>query len=96
MSLSKTLLSDRLATGDAGDFMVMAEFQTAGRGRLDRRWSAAPGTSILLTVVLVDPLADVRVGADDDVSPGLLLMGPLIGLSARSAISTNLGVDLAL
>ena len=96
MSLSKTLLSDRLANGNAGDFMVMAEFQTAGRGRLDRRWSAAPGTSILLTVVLVDPLADVRVGADDDVSPGLLLMGPLIGLSARSAISTNLGVDLAL
>ena len=30
----------------------LADFQLAGRGRLDRRWDAPPGTSLLLSVLL--------------------------------------------
>jgi BirA family biotin operon repressor/biotin-[acetyl-CoA-carboxylase] ligase len=35
--------------------VVVAEAQTAGRGRLGRTWVAAPGESLLLTVVLRPP-----------------------------------------
>ncbi len=32
--------------------VVVAEHQTAGRGRLERRWEAPPGTSLLVSCVL--------------------------------------------
>jgi BirA family biotin operon repressor/biotin-[acetyl-CoA-carboxylase] ligase len=32
--------------------VVVADHQTAGRGRFDRRWEAPPGTSLLMSVVL--------------------------------------------
>jgi len=32
--------------------IVMADEQTAGRGRLDRRWESPPGTGLLVTYVL--------------------------------------------
>ncbi|MHB8587891.1 MAG: biotin--[acetyl-CoA-carboxylase] ligase [Candidatus Dormibacteraceae bacterium] len=32
--------------------IVVAEHQTAGRGRLDRRWEAPPGTALLVSFVL--------------------------------------------
>lgn len=32
--------------------MAVAEEQTEGRGRLDRRWYAVPGTSILVSIAL--------------------------------------------
>ena len=39
-----------------------ADFQTAGRGRLDHTWSSPPGTNLLMSVVLaVDGLAPERV-----------------------------------
>lgn len=33
-------------------FTLITEFQTAGRGRLDRRWQAAPGSSVMASVLL--------------------------------------------
>lgn len=35
--------------------VVVAEEQTAGRGRLSRRWLAPPGSSLLLSVILKPP-----------------------------------------
>ena len=32
--------------------MLVADHQTAGRGRLDRTWEAAPGSSLLVSVLL--------------------------------------------
>jgi BirA family transcriptional regulator, biotin operon repressor / biotin---[acetyl-CoA-carboxylase] ligase len=44
--------------------LVTAEVQTAGRGRQGRTWTAPPGTSLLLSLVLrqVDPLLSLRAG----------------------------------
>jgi BirA family transcriptional regulator, biotin operon repressor / biotin---[acetyl-CoA-carboxylase] ligase len=39
---------------------VVADAQSAGRGRLGRTWLAAPGTSLLVTVVLRPRLAPAR------------------------------------
>ena len=54
--------------GEAGDGAVAhAEQQTAGRGRLGRRWEAPRGSSVLLSVLLIEP-ADTPL-----VSHGALL-----------------------
>lgn len=43
----------RLAdTGTAEGLVVLADEQTAGRGRLDRRWWAPPGDALLFTLLL--------------------------------------------
>ena len=44
--------------------LVTAGVQTAGRGRQGRTWTAPPGTSLLLSLVLreVDPLLSLRAG----------------------------------
>lgn len=50
---STMLRAAELAAGGAPEgATVVADVQTAGRGRLDRTWAAPPGTSLLLTVVL--------------------------------------------
>ncbi len=44
-----------LAQAEAGapeGLVAVADHQTAGRGRLDRRWLAPPGTSLLVSVLL--------------------------------------------
>ena len=43
--------------------IVIADHQTAGRGRLDRRWEAPPGTALLVSFVLEPrPLLSLAVG----------------------------------
>lgn len=43
--------------------VVVAEHQTAGRGRLDRAWEAPPGTALLVSFVLrPDPLLSLAAG----------------------------------
>ena len=47
---------DLLALADSNKhpefFTLITEFQTAGRGRLDRKWQAAPGSSVMASVLL--------------------------------------------
>ncbi|TDE15817.1 biotin--[acetyl-CoA-carboxylase] ligase [Jiangella asiatica] len=38
--------------GAAEGFVVVADHQSAGRGRLDRRWEAPPGTSLAMSFLL--------------------------------------------
>src|ERR1700730_9891450 len=43
--------------------VVVAEHQTAGRGRLDRRWESPPGTALLVSFVLApNPLLSLAAG----------------------------------
>jgi BirA family biotin operon repressor/biotin-[acetyl-CoA-carboxylase] ligase len=43
---------DAARAGAAGDLVVVADEQTAGRGRLGRTWEAPPGSSLLVSVLL--------------------------------------------
>jgi BirA family biotin operon repressor/biotin-[acetyl-CoA-carboxylase] ligase len=40
--------------------LVIADHQTAGRGRLDRRWEAPPGSSLLLSLIFRPALAPTQ------------------------------------
>ncbi|HXM71721.1 MAG TPA: biotin--[acetyl-CoA-carboxylase] ligase [Candidatus Dormibacteraeota bacterium] len=43
--------------------VVVADHQTAGRGRLDRRWESSPGTALLVSFVLrPNPLLSLAAG----------------------------------
>jgi BirA family biotin operon repressor/biotin-[acetyl-CoA-carboxylase] ligase len=48
-----------LATPDADGLVILADFQTAGRGRFGRVWQSRPGASLLMSVVLYPP-AELR------------------------------------
>ena len=54
------VLIDRARRGGAHGAVLVADHQTAGRGRLDRRWEAAPGTALLVSVLLRPRLAAER------------------------------------
>jgi BirA family biotin operon repressor/biotin-[acetyl-CoA-carboxylase] ligase len=45
-------LLDEARAGAPGDLVAVADHQTAGRGRFDRRWEAPPGSSLLVSVLL--------------------------------------------
>jgi BirA family biotin operon repressor/biotin-[acetyl-CoA-carboxylase] ligase len=45
-------LLDQARTGAPTGLVAVADTQTAGRGRLDRSWSAPPGGSLLVSVLL--------------------------------------------
>jgi BirA family biotin operon repressor/biotin-[acetyl-CoA-carboxylase] ligase len=47
-------LVDEAAAGAAPGLVVVADEQSAGRGRLGRTWVAAPGASLLVSVLLDD------------------------------------------
>ncbi len=61
-STNTELVEDARAGAPEGLVMV-ADHQTAGRGRLGRSWSAEPGTALLVSVLLRPPLpiSDVPV-----------------------------------
>ena len=46
------LLLDEARLGSPEGLVAVADFQTAGRGRLGRTWSAAPGSALLVSVLL--------------------------------------------
>src|SRR5262245_4155547 len=50
-------LLDEARAGAAAGLVAVADHQTAGRGRLGRSWEAAPGSSLLVSVLLRPDLA---------------------------------------
>jgi BirA family transcriptional regulator, biotin operon repressor / biotin---[acetyl-CoA-carboxylase] ligase len=73
-------------TGEEEGAVVVAEEQTAGRGRAGRAWHSERGTGIYVTILLRPKLAPVQ-------APLLTMMA---GISARTAVAaiTGLQVDL--
>lgn len=55
VSVTGSTNADLLARARAGEpagLVLLADHQTAGRGRLDRRWEAPPGANVLASVLL--------------------------------------------
>lgn len=52
-------LLDEARVGAGAGLVVVADHQTAGRGRFDRRWVAPPGSSLLVSVLLRPVAASV-------------------------------------
>lgn len=51
---TNTDLFDRAQLGAPAHLVIAADFQTAGRGRLDRTWEAAPGANLLVSLLFRD------------------------------------------
>jgi len=66
--------------------IAVTEEQTEGRGRLGRRWEAAPGSSILVSVLLVPPVEPPRL-------PELSLVA---GGAVAQAIAEVTGIEPAI
>ena len=79
---TNTWLVQRAREGAAEGLVAFAEFQTHGRGRLEREWVAAPGTSLLCSILLRP-----QVDAND-----LQLSVAGVALAARAALVRLCGV----
>jgi BirA family transcriptional regulator, biotin operon repressor / biotin---[acetyl-CoA-carboxylase] ligase len=76
----------RALEGADEGLVARADFQAAGRGRLDRRWDAAPGTALLCSI-LVRPAIDVEQ---------LQLVVAAVALSVREALMLAAGLHAEL
>jgi BirA family transcriptional regulator, biotin operon repressor / biotin---[acetyl-CoA-carboxylase] ligase len=80
---TNTWLLDAAGSGIPEGVVVVADRQTAGRGRLGRRWDSAVGSGLLVSILF-------RPGLE----PGdLFSVSALVALAARSAIAATAGVD---
>ncbi len=75
---------DAAGQGGADGLAVLAEAQTAGRGRLGRRWLSPPGANILLSTLLLDS------PPDQPPAEGLTIAA---GLAVCEAIETSGATD---
>ncbi len=75
-------LLDEARAGAAEGAVAVADYQSAGRGRLGRRWEAPPGTNLLASVLLRPALA-----ADE-----LHLTTVAVALAAAGACERGAGV----
>ncbi len=79
---TNTLAGERAAAGAPTGLTLVADFQTAGRGRLDRSWEAPPRASLLCSVLLRPTLP-----------PSLLHLATIaMALAARAAVFDVTGV----
>jgi BirA family biotin operon repressor/biotin-[acetyl-CoA-carboxylase] ligase len=70
-------LADRARAGGAPGAVLLTDYQSAGRGRLGRTWTAPPGSAISMSL-LIRP---------DDVAPGRWTWLPLLaGLAVVEAL----------
>lgn len=75
-------------TGQHGDVFT-ADFQTAGRGRLDHRWLSPPGTNLMMSVVL-----SVVGLSPEQVATLPLVMGLAVARSVRFLLQGSVSAFL--
>ncbi len=80
---------DLAARGAPGGTIVVADYQTAGRGRMGRRWLAPPGTSLLCSILFRSPL-----GLESLPNPTDLTM--LCALAAADAVEKAADLPVSL
>jgi BirA family biotin operon repressor/biotin-[acetyl-CoA-carboxylase] ligase len=79
---TNTWLAAKAVEGAPEGLVAIADFQSAGRGRLDRHWESPPGASLLCSILL-----------RPDVGPDQLqLVVACVALSARAALVRLSGV----
>ncbi|MEV0370514.1 biotin--[acetyl-CoA-carboxylase] ligase [Streptomyces sp. NPDC050636] len=84
---TNTDLAKRAAEGTAAEGAVLvAEEQSAGRGRLDRRWSAPPRSGLFFSVYLTPRVPMARWG----------WLPLLTGVATAAALSREAGIDTVL
>src|SRR5580704_14962069 len=83
---TNTYVRDRAREGAPAGLVAVADFQSAGRGRLDRHWESPPGASLLCSILLRPDLAPDQ----------LQLVVACVALSARAALVRLSGVRPAL
>jgi BirA family biotin operon repressor/biotin-[acetyl-CoA-carboxylase] ligase len=84
---STNSIARRLAREGAPEgTLVITEYQSAGRGRLDRRWQAPPGTSLLLSLLFRPDLAPHQVQR----------LTMICGLATVDAIEAETGLPVGL
>ena len=88
-------LAARAEGGAAEGAVLIAEEQTAGRGRLDRRWTA-PARSGLFFSVLLRPGAATADGRGPVPAHRWGWLPLLAGVATATALSRTAGVDTAL
>ncbi len=77
----------RLAQNGAPEgTLVLTDHQMSGRGRLDRRWEAPPGSSLLMSIVFRPPLAPHEVQR----------LTMVCGLAVVDAIESETGLQAGL
>jgi BirA family biotin operon repressor/biotin-[acetyl-CoA-carboxylase] ligase len=81
---TNTYVKDR--ADEPEGLVALADFQTAGRGRMDRSWLSPPRSSLLCSILLTPGLE----------SDQLQLVVALVALSARSALERLSGLRAAL
>jgi BirA family transcriptional regulator, biotin operon repressor / biotin---[acetyl-CoA-carboxylase] ligase len=79
-------LLEEARKGAADGLVAVADHQTAGRGRLGRRWEAPRGSNLLMSVLLRPPLA-----ADQRQ-----LASSVVALAALDAIAAVAGLDMGI
>ncbi len=83
---TNTYLREQARLGAPAGLVAVADYQTAGRGRLDRRWESPPGTNLLASVLLRPALGPTE----------LHLCTTAVGLSAIDACREVAGVEAVL
>jgi BirA family biotin operon repressor/biotin-[acetyl-CoA-carboxylase] ligase len=75
---TSTTLQEMAATGAPAGTMVITDYQRKGRGRLNRRWEAPAGSSLLLSLLL-------RPGWKAEQAPWLTMVAGLAAVQAVEA-----------
>jgi len=70
--------------GEPGGIVLVADHQTAGRGRAGRSWTASPGAALLCSILLRPPAA------------ALELCSMAVAVAAREAVASLTGVSARL
>ena len=87
ISSTNTVLLERARNGGSEGEVIVADLQTQGRGRRGRTWTAPPGTSLMMSILLRPP--------ENTLSPSnASLITSALALSALAAVDEMTSIKL--